>query len=332
MPKADLQSLEIQPDAADHALAQQQTRFNTLVRDIALWRAALAEWQERIERYRQTVEPVRRELHAAWREWVLALDHACLQPGLSRAERAQLGELIRETVASLLEVQEDAEMVAVAARHAEDPPTARTQEAEAEADDAPEIDDSEPDWEQQAAAAAAQRAQWAAQRRAASAANRRRKEEQEVSRSLRDVYRRLASVLHPDREPDARRRERKTLLMQQANQAYADEDLLALLELQLQAEQIDAAHLATVDRRRLQHYVSVLEEQLADLQTETRRLEAEFREATGLPAGSGLQPRKADRMISSEAQRLRGDLQLLRRQARYLADADVLKAWLREQR
>lgn len=332
MPKADLQSLEIQPDTADHALAQQQTRFNTLVRDIALWRAALAEWQERIERYHQTVEPVRRELHAAWREWVLALEHASLQPGLSRAERAQLGELIRETVASLLEVREDAEMAAVAARHAEDPPAARTREAEAEADDALQVDHSEPDWEQQAAAAAAQRAQWAAQRRAASAANRRRKEEQDVSRSLRDVYRRLASVLHPDREPDAQRRERKTLLMQQANQAYADEDLLALLELQLQAEQIDAAHLATVDRRRLQHYVSVLEEQLVDLQAETRRLEAGFREATGLPAGSGLQPRKADRLISSDAQRLRGDLQLLRRQARYLSDLDVLKAWLREQR
>lgn len=330
MPKADLQSLEIQPDAIDQALAQQQTRFNALVRDIALWRAALGEWQERIVRYRQAVEPVRRELHAAWREWVLALDHASLQPGLSRAERGQLGELVRETVASLLEGEEDAEMAAVAARHAEDAPAARTRQAGA--GDAADVQAPEQDWEQQAAAAAAQRAQWAAQRRAASAANRRRKEEQEASRSLRDVYRRLASALHPDREPDGQRRERKTMLMQQANQAYADGDLLGLLELQLQAEQIDAAHLATVDRRRLQHYVSVLEEQLADLQSESRRLETEFRGATGLPQGAGLQPRKADRMISSEAQRLRSDLQLLRRQIRQLSDLDVLKDWLRAQR
>jgi hypothetical protein len=120
--------------------------------------------------------------------------------------------------------------------------------------------------------------------------------------------------------------------MQQANQAYAAQDLLTLLELQLQAEQIDAAHLATADRRRLEHYVTVLQEQLAELQSETRRLEAEFREATGVAPGSGLQPRKADRLISAEAQRMRQDLVVLRRQTKALGDVDALKRWLREQR
>lgn len=330
MAKADFQSLEIHPDASDRSLAQRQTRFNSLVRDIALWRAALAGWQERIERYRQRVEPVRLELHAAWREWLFALDAASLQPGLSRAERRQLGELIHAWAAALLEVRDDAELAAMADRHAGEPPLPRSMPDEAA--DAAGSEDPGEDWEQQAAAAAAQRAQWAAERRATSAANRRKKEEQEVSRSLRDVYRRLASALHPDRETDAQQRERKTMLMQQANQAYAEEDLLALLELQLQAERIDAAHLASVDRRRLEHYVSVLEEQLADLQSETRRLEAGFREATGLPAGTGLQPRKADRMISSEAQRLRGELLLLRRQATSLPDVEALREWLRNQR
>lgn len=318
-------------DAVGPELAQQQTRFNVLVRDVALWRAALAEWKERISRYHQAVEPVRRELRAAWRQWVFTLDHASLQPWLSRAERAQLGELLRDTAATLLELEDDAEIAAVASRHAEE-----TTSAPAEKEDADHArsdqEDLAQDWEQQAAAAATQRAAWAAKRREASALKRRRKEEQDVSRSLRDVYRRLASALHPDREPDAHRRERKTALMQQANQAYAEEDLLALLQLQLQAEQIDAADLASADRRRLQHYVILLQEQLADLQSETRRLEAEFRAATGLAPGSGLQPRKADRMISSEAQRLRSDLLLLRRQTKLFGDADSIKAWLREQR
>lgn len=330
MPKADLQSLQIHPDAADPLLAQQQARFNMLARDVALWRAALAEWKERIVRYRQAVEPVRRELHAAWRQWVFALDHASLQPGLSRAEQKQLGELLREAAAPLLELEDDAEIAAVAGRHVDESPSARSPWEDAGHAGAEE--EREEDWEQQAAAAAAQRAEWAAKRRAAGASKRRKKEEQEVSRSLRDVYRRLASALHPDREPDAQRREHKTALMQQANKAYADEDLLSLLELQLQAEQIDAAHLASVDRKRLQHYAGVLQEQLADLQSETRRLEAGFRAATGLPAGSGLQARKADRIISSEVQRLRGELQILRRQARSLLDLETIKDWLRAQR
>lgn len=328
MPQADLQSLQIHPDAADPVLAQQQARFNALVRDVAQWRAALAEWKERLVRHHQVVEPVRREFLAAWREWVLALDQASLQPGLSRAERAQVSGLLREAVAPLLEIEADAEMAAVAARHAEEAASVRPQAgaAASEGEPAPQ------DWEQQADAAAAQRAEWAAQRRAASAAKRRSKEEQAVSQSLRDVYRRLASVLHPDREPDAQQRARKTALMQQANQAYADGNLLALLELQLQAEQIDAAHLAAVDRQRLQHYASVLQEQLADLQAETRRLESEFRAATGIAAGAGLQARKADRLISAQAQHWRSELLVLRRQTRALLEAGDFKAWLRQQR
>lgn len=327
------QPLQIHPDAADPVLAQQQERFNTLVRDLALWRAALAEWKDRMARYHQAVEPVRRELHAAWRQWVFALDDASLQPGLSRAERRQLGEMLHETVAALLDIEEDPELAAVAARHAVESASAPANEdSDRPASGDERLDDLAEDWERQAAAAAARRAEGAARRRAASASKRRRQEEQDVSRSVRDVYRRLASALHPDREPDAAERERKTTLMQQANQAYADQNLLALLELQLQAEQVDAAHLASADRRRLQHYVTVLQEQLADLQRETRRLEAEFRDATGLAPGSGLQARKADRIVSSEAQRLRSELLLLRRQARSLLDVEALKGWLREAR
>jgi hypothetical protein len=331
MAQADAQLLQIHPDRSDAALAQQQERFNGLVQEVALWRARVAEWKERIERYHQVIEPVRRELHAAWREWVFALDHASLQPGLSRGERQQLGELIRETVASLLEVEDDSGLAALAARHADASPSARAEEDDRAlaTGDEERLENLAEDWERQAAAAAAQRAERAAKRRAVSASKQRANDQQEVSQSVRDVYRRVASALHPDREPDPAQRARKTSLMQQANQAYEQRNLLALLELQLQAEQIDASHLRLANRQRLDHYVAVLQEQLAELQSETRRLESSFREATGAAPGSGLQARKADRLISSEAQRLRGDLLALRGQARALQDVADVKAWLR---
>src|ERR1019366_7485439 len=75
----------------------------------------------------------------------------------------------------------------------------------------------------------------------------------EVSQSLREVYRKLVSALHPDREPDADARQRKTLLMQRVNQAYDGNDLLTVLGLQLEIEQIDAAHLSSVPPQRLAH-------------------------------------------------------------------------------
>lgn len=327
-----LRPLQIPLHATDAALAQHQARFNTLVGDVTAWRAALAGWEARIARYRQTVDPIHRELHAAWRQWVFALDEASRQPGLTRPEREQLDELLRDAATALLQGEDDAGVAAVLGRHEEDPPSVPKQEDAAAPGEEELPEDWADEWERQAAAAAAQRAERAARRRAAAAAERRRQAAQEVSLSLRDVYRRLASALHPDREPDAQQRQRKTALMQQANQAYAEANLLALLELQLQAEQIDAAHLAAADQRRLQHYVAVLQEQLADLQSETRRLEAAFRSAVGLAPGAGLQPRKADRMISSDAQRLRGELQLLQRQTRMLQDLEATRLWLREQR
>lgn len=42
-------------------------------------------------------------------------------------------------------------------------------------------------------------------------------EEKQMSQSIREVYRKLASALHPDREPDPVERQRKTELMQRAN-------------------------------------------------------------------------------------------------------------------
>jgi hypothetical protein len=331
MAQPDAQLLQIHPDPSDAALAGQQERFNALVQEVALSRARLAEWKERIERYHQVIEPVRRELHGAWREWVFALDQASLQPGLSRGERQQLGELILEAVAPLLDVEDDSELATLAARHAAASPSAPAgQDDTVPATDAEErLENLAEDWERQAAAAAARRAESAAKRRAARGSKQRAQEAHEVSQSVRDVYRRVASALHPDRETDAAQRARKTSLMQQANQAYEQRNLLALLELQLQAEQIDASHLRLANRQRLEHYVAVLQEQLAELQAETRRLESSFREATGAAPGSGLQARKADRLISSEAQRLRGDLLALRREARALLDVADLKAWLR---
>lgn len=339
----DRHAVQIQPGVAGSSLTEQQTRFNGLVREVALWRAAVSEWNERIDRHDRAIEPVRREVHAAWREWVFALDAASLQPGLARAERAQLSELLREAATALLEVEDDdAEIASVLGRHEVAParPSGdgdgdRNGDRNGDGDgrgDAPPEPEPVPDWEALAEAAAAQRAQRAASRRAAGVHKRQAQAAQQVSHSLRDVYRKLASALHPDREPDAQQRQRKTLLMQQANQAYADGNLLALLELQLGADQVDTRRLAALDGHRLQHHIAVLEDQLGQLQSAARRLEARFRAAVGLPPGTGLQPRKADRLISSQAQQLREELQLLRRQTRVLLDVESTRRWLKDQR
>lgn len=92
---------------------------------------------------------------------------------------------------------------------------------------------------------------------------------QDVSQSVRDVFRKLAAALHPDHEHDPTERARKTDLMQRVNQAYEKGDLLALLNLQLEVEQVDAAHFSNLSEARLKHYTEVLREQLRELEFET---------------------------------------------------------------
>lgn len=319
-------AVQIQPQAAGSALTPAQARFNALARDVAALRVGLAAWQDRLDRYHRAVEPLQAQLRTAWRDWVLALDSASLQPGLSRLEQAQLEELAGETAAALLEEEGDVQLADVVARHA------RGQEGAQGASETAAPEPDAEDWEQQAAAAAAHRELRAAQRRAASQRKRQAREAQVLSQSVREVYRRLASALHPDRETDPVQRERKTRLMQQANDAHARGDLLGLLDLQLQAEEIDAAHLQGINAVRLQHYITVLEEQLVELKAESQRIESGFRAAVGLRPGTGLQARKLDRQVSAQAQRLRADLADLRAQTQALADIDTLTDWLRQLR
>lgn len=70
---------------------------------------------------------------------------------------------------------------------------------------------------------------------------------------MRDIFRKLASALHPDRETDPAEHGRKTALMQRANVAYAANDLLGLLELQLEVDQIDQTGLDNLGDDRIKY-------------------------------------------------------------------------------
>jgi len=136
MPDTSLSSLQIRPDAGQPALSPQQTQFNALVQDVATWRATLADWKERFERLHQTVEPLRREFHAAWREWVLALENASHRPELTRTEQAQLVELMRDAASALLQVNDGDDAIAELAKPSQEeaPSTQPMQQPDADAE------------------------------------------------------------------------------------------------------------------------------------------------------------------------------------------------------
>ncbi|AJK46778.1 J domain-containing protein [Burkholderia plantarii] len=151
----------------------------------------------------------------------------------------------------------------------------------------------------------------------------------QISRSLRELYRRLASALHPDREPDPDERARKTDLMQRLNRAYDKQDLLQLLELERDLNRAGTDRLAGAGDELLQHYNGILKAQLGALDRELHRVEADFRHGYGIGASAVLAPDTALRTLGGDIAALRRAVAELERDLLAFRDIGSLKEWLR---
>jgi len=338
-------------------LSADQKRFNGLIRQIEQARRTLAAWHDNIPLYAQAhtqvIVPLLETLEAARREWAFALDCVLDQPGWTKAERAALREMVCDSVAEILDASgaDDPALKALFEKHGEvDFDTDRQQTRMALkdfvetatgldlGDDAGIASDADVfmRMHEELAARAAREEEQAPEapgrrRRKDVAKQRREAEAQLATQSMREIYRKLASALHPDRETDPAQRDAKTALMQKVNQAYAANDLLTLLELQLQIEQVDARHIANAGAQRLKHYNKVLSEQLAELTAEVARVEVGFRVDFGLDPGWGLNPTKLGASIDQNAKHLRASLALLQRDMRMLDDKAATKRWLKRE-
>lgn len=352
--------LQIASATGEAALSPEQKRFNSLIKQIEKLRQTLAGWHEVIPQYvrahAEVIVPLLQSAREAQREWVFALDGLLQQPGWTKPERATLRELIADGTGELLANQdpaaaEDTELKALFDQHSEVDYDTGQQEARSALQALMEattgVDLGDPDeirseedlfqrmqeaLEAKGAEAAAAHAARASARRQTAAQKRREAEAQQATQSVREVFRKLASALHPDREPDAEARAEKTALMQKVNQAYAANDLLTLLELQLQIEQVDAGHVARASTQRLKHYNKVLAEQVSELKDEIVRVEAGFRMDFGLQAEWHASPKKMLASIDRTAKHLRAGLAMIRQDLRRLGDKALVKAMLRRER
>ncbi len=353
-------ALQILASGAEGALSPDQKNFNALIREIEQSRARLQAWQDGIFQYRQTygqlIAPLVVELRAAERANALAMDAASLAQGWTKGEQATWSDLVCEQAGRLLDDggADDAELKAVYERHAEvdyeeeQLESMRRMKAMAEiisgvdlgngdfADEGELHARLQQKLQEQAAAREAEQAHAPAGRpprhRKTAAQKRRESEAHEASLSVREVYRKLASVLHPDRETEPGLRAQKTALMQQANQAYAKEDLLTLLELQLRAEQLRAGSMADMDAGRLKHYVKVLREQARELKLEIYSVQMVFSGESGLQFRSGFKPEKLGQVLHGQAQEMRAFIAQLKADVRRFADRAATKRWLKTQR
>ncbi|MES2264537.1 MAG: molecular chaperone DnaJ [Pseudomonadota bacterium] len=351
-------SVRIAEAGATAPQSRVRKQFNTLIKKLEAERARLAAWHEALPVLQNLVEhelaPLEETLDTHRRELVLLFDRAYPDKIFGKKDKEKLADLICSIGLDLLDFGDDAELKAVCAKYdvdfdADEDETAMFKNIMETMTGMPLGEDV--DWRSPEALAAvlsekmaemeaeAEKQEQARQERAAKRPKsaktlekeaRQHAEEQRLQQSVREIYRKLASALHPDKEPDAAERERKTALMQRVNAAYAANDVLALLELQLEIEQISQAGLDSLDEGRIKQYNKILTDQVRELEAENIQIEyMMMREMDGPGRPS---PQRVLHAARTDIVETRVQIDNTVRDLADFQDPKALKAWLKTYR
>ena len=345
-------------------LSAAQKRFNKLLDSIDKFKAQIAEAQRLVDTYRvlysDTLTPLQAQNNAAMRRMALLLDERLDErlerKGLSAAQKKSLIEVLCG-LCELLAASGDEEMAALHDKHS--PQSLREiQEAESarirnmmktalgDRLDVDLEDESLDPMAQLEAFLSAAKAQQAdeeeqaqrhhaakASKKPPTAAQRKAGQQQEDAKLvLRQVYRQLASALHPDREKDPAEHQRKTALMSQANAAYAQQDLVTLLHIQQRIEQLEPGAISEMPEARIAAMTTLLKQQAAELEDELFGRQEQLRQAFNLaffekPTDASLQ-----RNLALEAEALEETRLQMEEDLQMVQDDAGLKRWLKIQK
>ena len=358
MTRTHVKAINIATGNNQSPLSKGQKAFNTLIKQIEQRRAQLVAWEAAIPPYQQKyageLVPLVEALEALQAKMAYSLDRAIGLKGITKTERSKIAHLITSMVRELLEWSDDAELKALYNKHSrtdfdseeaaslKDTQSALEEMLGVELDDV-DMNSPEDILKRVEARVHEQQAQYEADRQAQEERKAKRKksakqlareaqkkaDEAQISQSIREVYRKLASALHPDREPDPVERDRKTALMQRANLAYGKNDLLQLLELQLELEHIDQAALNNLSESRLKHYNKILKEQLGELEQEILNIEGSFKAQFRIPPYFDLPPSALINMLNCDITSVQHAIRGLEFDLLAIEDVKQLKALLK---
>ncbi len=341
-------------------LSAAQQRFNRLLAKIDKLEGQVTEMQTLADAFRplygSTLEPLRQAQRAMMRRMVLALDERLQRKGLTPAQKRDTLEILC-SLCEVLAMHGDAEMAALHDQRS--PLTLRQKEQDQAAElrasmeelfgrpiNIDELDLSLNPMEALLRAGqegfnAAMQAEEA--QREATQAHRKKKpptpaqhkaaqEQQDADSVLRQVYRQLASALHPDRERDPTEQQRKTALMSEANAAYAKQDLMALLHLQLKIAQSDTQALLQQPEERIAAMSRLLKQQADELERELLAQEAHLQQEFELTFYQQPTAATLRRELELQEKQLKDQLAFMEVDIQQVQDDANFKRWLKGQK
>lgn len=332
-------------------------QFNNLVKKLEAERANLALWREELPKIRALADSEYRPLAQIFdvhrKQLLLALDRAHADKTMGKKDKAKLVDLICTMAVELMQIdQSDVLIKDIYNKHSGsdydqdmDEQKAHMRQMVANMTGV-ELDD-DVDFNSPAALFEAMHAKMAEQMQhedpvapppAARPAKlsareaRHHAEEAKLKQSVRDIFRKLASALHPDREADPAEHGRKTALMKRANVAYAANDLLGLLELQLEVDQIDQTGLDNLSDDRIKQYNRILDGQVREIGSEILALESAIALDMGWELDRRLTPKAMLKGLHVDIAKMRANIKGIEADLVALVDIKQLKAWLKDYR
>ncbi|KPL49108.1 molecular chaperone DnaJ [Xanthomonas axonopodis] len=355
-----LHQLSLMPgQASGQEVSKARKRFDRLLRDLQRHRAQLHAWRDAIDqwraRYLAEVVPLLNQQCELEIEQIHLLDNIAATVKLSKADRAFVSAEICDLAGPLIEAGH-VELKPLYERHSEIGYDEEINQSDTmmkhvigqlyglDPEEVDSVDSPEALFERvnarldQAQADADHAREQAKQR--AGQQRRRRSDKKAASRQaepppLRELYRKLASSLHPDRASDAGDHATRTALMQRLNAAYKGNDLLGLLELQAQIGLLDAQGVDAIDPVRLQDYNRELDRQCKELKHQLALHAMDFCHEYGLDLPAQPKPERLERLLTHYKRDVSDDVGQLQRevrQMRALDDAQSIKRWLKLQR
>ncbi|HET7505727.1 MAG TPA: J domain-containing protein [Kofleriaceae bacterium] len=364
MSATDTHGLRIVARADGSPPGKLQQRFNSLIKKVAQLKGRLQAWahaRPEIHRALGELHRLSGEHRAAVGELIRVLDRMYADRSLTKSERAQVRALLCELAYDVLQGggsddlkaiynkhtrgDFDAEVASHRALHAQVMKSVLEDSLGMDFGDADissldeleratmaQLDELEREEAARHQAAQARRARRKKSARQLADEARRTAETAQVGKTLQDVYRKLAMLLHPDHEQDPVERARKTSLMQEVNIAYERKDLLGLLELRLRFERVDEAQRHAVAEDRLAHFNTLLAEQVRQLQQELADIEEPWRLELDPSPRVKLTPDRILAAVRADLRQLATTIGHVQHDRERFTDPRQLKAWLRAAR
>lgn len=274
--------LSVQQDSQN--LSPQQKKLNRLIEQIEQQKIQLAAWQkaqaEIQQQARKTLVPIYTELHDILFQQLEQLWNSLQRYEFSKADIAQLDDKIQNLAAILKSSQVLSEQQKLKVtqidqfyqQHAEHNQAKKSKKkALIESHDPMETYDQYLEYEQvdvdlDGYEYDEQQHELEREQHRLNRQKQKREQAQKMAeQSLKTVYLKIASIIHPDREQDEQLKVEKTVMLQHANQAYEQQDLFYLLKLQIQVEQNRGVTQKGLSNEQVKFYKLALEAQKQQL-------------------------------------------------------------------